>query len=240
MNRPRPQLPMLLFAMLSLNVPAGAQPSSPGLGGKLRALLGIPYVEDAGLDERGRWTRFSHPDQTLDQPGLNCSGFLVAAARRLLGFRGNLAEAARDRLGDSGPEAKEGQDWDFGWDLVLNLSEGHPRCWVLPGADHPAPGASGRSLPGFRVQDRAAWTQLSARWHPGRVYLATLRRGTGASLQHHHVALLLKGETGELGFYQTLPGGRVHRLALDTPAGLDRLCAMFGPGERILILEVQP
>lgn len=217
-----------------------AESPAPGQEGKLRALLGIPYVEDAGLDERGRWTRFSHPDQALDQPGLNCSGFLVAAARRLLGFQGSLAEAARDRLGDSGPGARGAPDWDFGWDLVLNLSEGHPRCWVLPGADHPAPGTSGKSLPGFRVQDRAAWTQLSARWRSGRVYLATLTRGTGASLRHHHVALLLKGETGELGFYQTLPQGRVHRLALDTPAGLDRLCAMFGPGERILILEVQP
>jgi hypothetical protein len=54
------------------------------------------------------------------------------------------------------------------------------------------------------------------------------------------VALLLRDEAGGLGFYQTLPGGRVHRLDLTTPEGLDRLCVMFGPGERILILEVQP
>lgn len=207
---------------------------------KLREFLGIPYVDDAGLDERSRWARFSHPEQTLDQPGLNCSGFLVAAARRLLGFQGSLAAAGRDRLGDSGTGAEGGQDWDFGWDLVLNLSEGHARRWVLPGGDRPAPGASGRALSGFRVQDRAAWAQLSTRWRPGQVYLATFQRGSGHRLRHHHVALLLPDGAGGLGFYQTLPGGRVHRLALDTPAGLDRLCTMFGPGERVLILEVQP
>ncbi|WLT32481.1 hypothetical protein [Geothrix sp. PMB-07] len=70
--------------------------------------------------------------------------------------------------------------------------------------------------------------------------MATLMRGSGLRLRHHHVALLLREGAAGLGFYQTLPRGRVHRLALDSTEGLDRLCAMFGPGERILILEVQP
>lgn len=221
--------------------PLLSQASGPGdLSGKVRDLLGIPYVEDAGLDQRGRWTSFAQPDQTLKHPGLNCSGFLVAAARRLLGYEGTLAQAGRDRLGDSGAGAKEGRDWDFGWDLVLNLSEGHPRHWVLPDGNPPAPGGSGRSLSGFRVHDREAWARLSSRWRPDRVYLATLNRGSGSRLRHHHVALILQDAAGGLGFYQTLPGGRVHRLVLGTPEGLDRLCTMFGPGERILILEVEP
>ncbi len=221
----------------------GALPSQASgptdLTGKVRDLLGLPYIDDAGLDERGRWTYFAHPDQTLESPGLNCSGFLVAAARRLLNYKGTLAQAGRDRLGDSGAGAKGGPDWDFGWDLILNLSEGHPRRWVFPIGGQPAPGGSARSLSGFRVQDREAWMCLSSQWRPDRVYLATLHRGSGARLRHHHVALLLKDEAGKLMFYQTLPGGRVHRLALDTPEGMDRLCAMFGPGERILILEVE-
>lgn len=237
--------------MRSLGLLVMATLSTPGLHGlalggqenqvaKVRALLGIPYAEDAGLDEQGRWARFTQLNQVLERPGLNCSGFLVAAARRLLGFAGTLAEAGRDRLGDSGPGAEGGPDWDFGWDLVLNLSEGHPRRWVLPTGDRTAPGSDGRALPGFRVQDREAWAALSSRWRSQQVYLATLHRGRGRTLRHHHVGLLLKDTSGGLGFYQTLPGGRVHRLSLDTTQGLDRLCAMFGPGERILILEVQP
>ena len=231
-----------LFSWVLLPLCAWPSLASPSgdLPGKVRDLVGIPYVDDAGLDERGRWTRFSRPDLVLERPGLNCSGFLVAAARRLLNYQGTLPQAGRDRLGDSGPGARGGPDWDYGWDLVLNLSEGHRRQWLLPGGDQPAPGTSARSLPGFRVQDREAWVQLSSRWRPDRVYLATLQRGSGLKLRHHHVALLLKGATGGLGFYQTLPGGRVHRLILDTPEGLDRLCVMFGPGERILILEVSP
>ncbi|WLT32482.1 hypothetical protein [Geothrix sp. PMB-07] len=150
----------------------GQKAGGQDLSLKLRPLLGIPYAEDVGLDERGRWAHFSRPDQTLDQPGLNCSGFLVAAARRLLGYGGTLVDAGRDRLGDSGPTAKEGPDWDFGWDLVLNLSEGHARRWVLPAGDAPLPGLasqSARSLAGFRVQDRDAWARLSSRWRSDRV-----------------------------------------------------------------------
>ncbi|MBI1753514.1 MAG: hypothetical protein HY014_03560 [Acidobacteria bacterium] len=229
------RLPAAALGLLMLG-PASSGPQD--LSAALRDLMGIPYAEDAGLDAEGRFVRFTPPGASLPAPGLNCSGFAVAAARRLLGFQGSLAEAGRDRLGDSGAGSPGGQDWDFGWDLVLNLSEGRQRRWVLPEGDRPAPGASGRALQGFRVQDREAWTRLSGRWRKDRVYFATLHRGSGRGLRHHHVALLLRSDAG-LGFYQTLPGGRVHRLALDTPEGMDRLRAMFGPGERILILEIQ-
>jgi len=240
MTRLRPSTIGLALAAAPVWSAPALAPAPGHLAWKVQDLLGIPYVDDAGLDERGNYARFAHPDQVLTRPGLNCSGFLVAAARRLLGFAGSLTQATGDRLGDSGPGAKGGLDWDFGWDLVLNLSEGHPRRWVLAGGDHPAPGGSARALSGFRVQDREAWARLAPRWQSDWVYLATLQRGAGPRLRHHHVALLLKDATGGLGYYQTLPGGRVHRLALDTKEGLDRLCTMFGPGEWILVLEVQP
>ena len=225
-------LPLLLAGSLAL----AQGPRDPVR--TLGPLLGIPYAEDAVQDEAGAWTRFADPSARLPGPGLNCSGFLVTAARRLLGYRGSPAEAARDRLGDSGPGAAAGQDWDFGWDLVLNLSEGHPRRWVLPEGERPAPGAGARALAGFRVQDPLAWATLRPRLRAGRVYLATFLRGA-KSLRHHHVALLLVDRDGRLWLYQTLPMGRVHRLNLDDPAGFQRLCAMFGPGERLLLLETE-
>ena len=40
---------------------------------RLQKLLGVPYVEDAVLDERGRWTSFAHPETELPEPGLNLS-----------------------------------------------------------------------------------------------------------------------------------------------------------------------
>jgi len=206
----------------------------------LQELLGIPYVADGVLDERGRWTTFSDPGQALPGPGLNCSGFLVAAARRLLGFTGTPSEAGRDRLGDSGPGAVRGQDWDFGWDLVLNLSEGRPRRWLFPEGPQEAPGSGAEALRGFSFQDSKAWSKVAAQIQPGRVCLADFTRRRGGQWVHHHVALLLKEPGGRLVLYQTLPEGQVHRLVLSSEAGLARLRRMFGPGERLLLLEVEP
>lgn len=205
---------------------------------RLADLLGVPYLVDGVQDERGRWTTFADPGRILDGPGLNCSGFLLAAARRLLGYHGTPAEAGRDRRGDSGPDAASGPDWDFGWDLVLNLSEGRPRQWLPP--DREAAEGDAREAHGFAVQDAGTWRDIRSRMRSDRVYLAAfLRRRTGTQ-KYHHVALLLKDPGGSVWLYQTLPRGRVHRLCLSTPAGFASLCRMFGPAERIRILEVAP
>ena len=217
-----------------------APPPVPPAVRRLHDLLGIPYREDAVLDEQGRWTTFAHPGRALASPGLNCSGFVVAAARRLLGFQGSPAEAARDRRGDSGPGAAFGRDWDFGWDLLLNLSEGWTRRWFAPGGASEVSETDAAEVHGFAVQDAALWRNLVLRMRPGCVYLAAFLRPRpgGAPPRYHHVALLLKEADGRVWLYQTLPGGRAHRLGISTSAGLDRLRAMFGSAERIRILEV--
>jgi len=206
---------------------------------RLQTLLGRPYADDAVTDERGRTVTFSHSDRTLPSPALNCSGFMVEAARRLLGFHGSPLDAARDRHGDSGPDAPFGKDWDFGFDLALNLSEGKPHRWItLEGfaeADHDA-----AQLKGWRFRDRDAWNRALASFPTGHVGLAVLYRGTKpGQLRFHHVAVVLKDWKGRAWFYQTLPKGRVHRLELNTPGGFARLCEMFGPGERVVLLDVE-
>jgi hypothetical protein len=213
--------------------------SAQSLPERLAPILGVPYVVDAGEDEQGRCVLFTHPDQPLPSKGYNCSGFVVAAARRLLGFQGSLTEASQDRLGDSGPKAPLGQDWDFGWDLVLNLSEGHERHWLAPEGPHPVEG-DGRSSRGFRVHDEAAWSALRPQLRADRVYLAVFNRVQKGRLKHHHVGVILKDGAGQLWFYQTLPKGRSHRLSLDSPQGMARLKVMFGPGESLRLLAVDP
>ncbi len=220
---------------LGLVLPVLAQAQAPTA--KLAPLLGLPYVVDAVEDAEGRTVTFREPGTPLPTPGLNCSGFLVAACRRLLGYKGDPAAAGRDRLGDSGPGAPQGADWDFGWDLVMNLSEGHARRWLTP-EGLPRDGGETALARGFGLHEEAAWAAL--RFRPAReaVVLVAFNRRQGGRLRHHHVGLIL-AEAGHLWFYQTLPRGRVHRLDLADPAGRARLRAMFGPGEHLRLLEVE-
>lgn len=220
--------------LLAVALPLASQDLTP----RVADLLGVPYAEDAAEDAQGRCVTFARPDLPLPSRGLNCSGFVVAAARRVLGFQGSLADAARDRLGDSGPGAPLGQDWDFGWDLVLNLSEGHARRWLTPQGPQ-AVGGDARTARGFGVHDEASWASILPRLKSDRVVLAVHQRRRGGKLRHHHVALILR-EGPRVWFYQTLPHGRVHRLDLASAEGMARLRAMYGPAERLSLLEVDP
>lgn len=207
---------------------------------RLQPLLGIPYRADGVEDAQGRFVRFSAPNQPLTQPGLNCSGFLVAASRRLLGFQGSPEAAARDRANDSGNGASLGQDWDFGLDLILNLSEGHPRRQLFPEGPRPLPAPLSPRDRGFPFGAASLWDALTLRLNPRAVYLGSLSWVKAGRLAHHHVAVILKDNQGRSWFYHTLPGGRIHRLSLDTPGGRTRLHQMFGTTQRLFLLEVDP
>ncbi len=228
--------------MLSLLLASSltAAPLPADLTSRLSDLLAITYVNDEVRDETGRWTFFEHPETTAPTPGLNCSGFVVTASRQLLGRAPTLKDVTRDRLGDSGDDASFGKDWDFGFDLVLNLSEGLPRTALLPDRDIALDGFDGTTLRGFPIDDVAAWAKVLPRIRVGRVYLASLSRKIGKRLQHHHVALLLRDSANRVWFYQTLPKGRSHRLELTSAKGYAQLQHMFGHGIQLLLVEVQP
>lgn len=234
---------MLRTAPFPLAVVLMAQaPSKQDLTPQLQRLLGIPYVNDAVRDERGRWTTFSHPEIELDTPGLNCSGFVLAAANKLLRSRLSPSQAAKDRQGNSGPKAPLGQDWDFGWDLIMNLSEGFPRRALLPEGYASTEGTDGLSLRGFALSNEEAWAKVIPRIVQGRVYLASLSRkvkGSPRRIQHYHTTLLLRDKEGLVWFYQTMPQGRSHRLNLSTNEGWQTMRRLFGERKQILILEVE-
>jgi hypothetical protein len=222
-----------MLALLALSWPCHAMNVSA-----LQDLLNIPYVNDGVQDVQGRWTTFTHPETILPTPGLNCSGFTIACARRLLGFSGTVDEATRDRLNDSGQDAKLGRDWDFAWDLIMNLSEGHKRRALLPEGEARIQGTNGLTLRGFPMEDREAWRQVLPRLQARCVYLCSISRSTKGHVQHYHAVLLLRDSLGSVWLYQTLPLGRSHRLNLTSDAGFDRMQEMFRGNKRILILEV--
>jgi hypothetical protein len=94
--------------------------------------LGIPYRDDGVLNNEGQFTTFNRPDRIYPSPGMNCSGLVLSVSRFLLNKNFSLTAVTRDRQNNSGPGSPLGKDWDFGLDLILNLTEGIPRRVVMP------------------------------------------------------------------------------------------------------------
>lgn len=231
----------------ALPAPAGITVAAPLPQAVPEAFLGIPYRVDGAIDENGGYTTFADRSRRFATPGLNCSGLVLGISRFLLGRNITLDEAVRDRLGDSGPGAPGGEDWDFGWDLVMNISEGLPRRWLTPGmGTAAAESCSGSTCAGYLVRDDATWRELPGRFRPGRLYLLSLtdygrRRGYG--LQHYHVGLVHVASEGQAWFYQTTgKGARANRRDLKSAGGVDSFRRSFSDngktGKSVLVLEV--
>jgi len=200
-----------LWTIICLAIPASSQDKStilplpsklkPALSAKtpedvLANFFGIAFRVDGTIDEHGNYTLFSQPDKIFNEPGLNCSGFILSASRLLLRKNIPLAVAARDRLADSGAGAAMGRDWDFGWDVILNITEGLERTLLLPGgmAADPAAG-TGLAPLGFDLHSPETWRELLNRIRPNHLYFVSFNRPTmqrGYSLLHYHVGILLK------------------------------------------------
>lgn len=220
--------------------------SAPAFGADLTSradtLLGITYRPDGVRDENGRWTLFEHPEQRFDTPGLNCSGLDFALMRLIASSGVSARQAGRDRLGDSGPGAAMGQDWDFGFDLILNLSEGMKRRWLLPEEKAVKPGDSGKAMLGFPIADREAWKKALSRVRPDQACLVSFSqtgRRKGYTLQHYHVGVILPDSKGGRWLYQATPKSGVHKMDLADPAGMKRFLGSFSGGDkRVLLLSV--
>jgi hypothetical protein len=246
-------LALLLFRLSpalagDLPLPAGLAVSPGGPPENiLRAFTGIPYRTDGVIDEEGRYVLFARPESRQKTPGLNCSGLVLAAARFLFQRNITLAEAGRDRLGDSGPGSPHGLDWDLGWDLILNISEGLPRLFLLPGnASLAAEEATPSSPRGFDLHAPATWRELFSRIRPGHVYLLSFNKETarGGQLRHYHVAVLSLDEGGDLWLHQTTGAARFsYGRNLSRPENLALFLRGFansGTGRKyILVLEVR-
>ena len=208
--------------------------------------MGLPYRDDGTVDENGRYSLFATPEKTFPSPGLNCSGFVVSASRFMLRRNITTAQAVRDRLGDSGPDSPKGQDWDFGWDLILNASEGSTRTLLLPGGATADPASRSGTFRGYDLHDPATWKELRARMKPGKLYLVSFSKETtrkGYTLMHYHVGFILPTERGELWLYQTTPEfGKVNRRDLGTQEGLASFLRSFANTGKvrkmIAVLEV--
>ncbi len=207
--------------------------------------LGIPYRDDGTLDSQGHFTTFNRPDRLFETPGLNCSGLVVSVSRFLFDKNWTLEEVTRDRLGNSGADSPLGKDWDFGWNLIFNLTEGEPRRVIMPEpGNYPVEGSDGLSLRGFDLHDAAAWQKILPQMHAGRMYLGSISRPAperGYRVLHYHVVLMLPDGKGGVWLYHATRRSQVHRMNISTPQGMSRFMSQFrgsrGSAKKILIVE---
>uniref|UniRef100_I2Q508 Uncharacterized protein n=1 Tax=Desulfovibrio sp. U5L TaxID=596152 RepID=I2Q508_9BACT len=232
----------VLFGPLLCPTAAPAQAADPIAA--LAPLLDTPYRDDGVDDPAGRHTLFADPAAAFPAPGYNCSGFVTTASRRLFGRPLPLDAAKRDRKGDSGPGCALGQDWDFGYDLILNITDGLPRRVLGPDGGGLDPAAvDAARFRGFPLHDAAGWATALAGLGPGEAALAALSKKKDGRLLYYHVGLVVRDGQGRIFFYHATPGRGAHRLELSSPAGLAALKKEFAEktyGEKWILLVAAP
>ncbi len=209
--------------------------------------LGIPYRDDGALDDQGRFTTFAHPERFFETPGLNCSGLVLSVSRFLFDKNWTLAEATRDRQNNSGPGAPLGKDWDFGFDLIQNLTDGVEHRVIMPdGKPVNLDAADGMTLRGFRLDDQNAWNRVIRQMKPGYAYLGDISKPTrepGYKLIHYHVVIAIPDAKGDIWLYHATRRSNVHKININTPQGLARFMGQFrgarGDVKDILIIEAK-
>lgn len=207
--------------------------------------LGIAYRDDGTLDSQGHFTAFDRSDRFFETPGLNCSGLVVSVSRFLFDKNWTLEEVTRDRQGNSGNNAQLGKDWDFGWDLIFNLTEGKPRKIIMPEpGNYAVEGSDGISLRGFDLHDSAAWQNILSQMKSGRMYLGSISRPAperGYRVLHYHVVLMLPDARGGVWLYHATRRSHVHRMNISTAQGMSRFMSQFkgsrGNAKKILVVE---
>jgi hypothetical protein len=207
--------------------------------------LGIPYRDDGALDDQGVFTTFDSTNRRFDTPGLNCSGLVVSVARYLYNKNWSLQDVSRDRQNNSGNGAPLGQDWDFGYDLILNLADGHnPRVIMPDGRPYDLKNADGVSLRGFDLDDTTSWNKVLSKMKPGKVYFGSISRPTnqkGYKLLHYHVVLMIPDNSGAVWLYHATRRSNAHKMNVKSAQGLNRFMSQFrgarGDEKQILIVE---
>jgi hypothetical protein len=187
----------------------------------------IPYREDGAINKDGDFTLFADQQARFDTPGLNCSGFTVAASRYFFKRDYVLNDVMIDRLADSGPDAELGEDWDFGYDVILNLTEGMDRKIMLPfGKTVDISSSNAMSLRGFDLHDLKAWADVISKMKKGKVYLFSMSKPVSFKnykVLHYHVGVIVPDGKGHVWLCHATHKSGVNKVDISSTQNLKRV-----------------
>lgn len=211
------------------------------------AFLDIPYRNDGMVNDNGQYALFNKPDTPLKTPGLNCSGMTLALARIVLAKNIAAADATKDKKNDSGPGAPDGHDWDFGFDLVMNLGEGFSHSVLVPAGQTPPKYLTGKTAPAFSPHDQTFAADLLPRIRPDAIYFVSFSKSKTAHAPpylHYHTAAIVRDGDAVWLYSTTRQSRKVTRFNLAAAVDLARFRASFknvpGSYKRLLIVEALP
>ena len=171
----------------------------------------------------------------------------MSVSRFLFDKDWTLAQATRDRRNNSGPGSPLGKDWDFGFDLIQNITDGVEHRVIMPdGRPVDLSTADGMTLRGFRIDDQDAWAQVIKQMRPGYAYLGDISKPTrqpGYKLIHYHVVIAIPDTKGDVWLYHATQRSNVHKININTQQGLAKFMGQFrgarGDVKDILIIEAK-
>lgn len=199
---------------------------------QMECFRGLPYRVDGALDEYGNWTTWANQDQNFTSAGLNCSGLTHAISRTIFEQNLSLNDAKRDRLNDSGPDSVMGEDWDFGLDLILNLTDGLPRQLIPNPYENQGIDShlwSAADLRGVSV-DSIEFVDMLEQLQPDKLYYFAISKSDKkfkGGISFYHVGFFIKdGEN--IWMYHATPKGGVYRMNLAEEGGLAQFKRYYG------------
>lgn len=198
----------------------------------MECFRGLPYRTDGVLDEYNRWTIWSDQTQEFTTAGLNCSGLVTAISRSLWQQNLPLNRVKRDRLNDSGPNSTRGKDWDFGIDLLLNLTDGLNRQLIPNPYNNTKLDShlwSALDLRGVDI-DSDQFAELLTQLQTNRIYYFVISKPDNrfkGGISFYHVGLMIK-DGSTIWMYHATPKGGVYRINLTGKNGINWFKRYYG------------
>lgn len=180
----------------------------------LEPLLGIKYRMDGATNIKEEYTLFANQKKIYKKAGLNCSGFVLAGARQLLGKSITINEAKKDINQNSDANSSMGKDWDFGRDLILNIASPYSHRFL----NYEDIDTNSSTSDGIKLYDHVAWHDLFKQMKKDNIYLTTFSKNVDMEkydVLYYHVGIIIKDDNDNIWLYHATQESGVHRVWLD-------------------------